>query len=143
LNNPGENKIEFVLKNNLMELNKLSTILDEYFTRFGLDKLDLHDINLVLEEWFTNLIHHGFDDGQDSKVRIVVEVTEKEFFITFSDEGKYFNPRNFSLPDLKKPLEQRAVGGIGLHLIFRLMDSIKYSKQNGVNVLQLKKYRTK
>ncbi len=143
MKNPGVNIIEFVLKNNLKELKNLSANLDEYFTRLGLNKLDLHDINLVLEEWFTNLINHGYEHGDISKIRITIKVNTKEFFITVSDEGKYFDPREFELPDLNQPLENRDVGGIGLHLIFKLMDSISYHRQNNINILQLQRHRIK
>ena len=143
MDNPDWNEIEFDLINDLKELNKLSANLKGFFNRFGLNLLDFHDINLVLEEWFTNLINHGFEPDNDSKIRIAIKVYTEEFLITVSDEGKYFDPREFDLPDLNQPLENRNVGGIGLHLIFKLMDSISYHRQNNINVLQLQRHRTK
>ena len=133
---------EFRLKNNLDEIKHLSSRLKQVAKKFGINKIDLHDINLVLEEWFTNLILHGGASHGNKEIKVKIRVTEEKVYIEVTDEGKYFNPKEFNLPDLNQPLEKRIPGGIGLHLILKLMDKINYKQEDGKNVLRLEKFRS-
>jgi serine/threonine-protein kinase RsbW len=55
------------------------------------------------------------------------------------DDGLAFNPLEMLAPDTKQPLEERPVGGLGIHLVRTLMDEVAYRRQNGRNLLVLKK----
>ena len=123
------NTIEFSLKNDLNEISRLSSQLKKISVRFVLSKIDSHDINLVLEEWFTNLVRHGYQKSEESEITVRITISDTTCHLTISDEGRYFNPRQFNLPDLNKNLDERVPGGLGLHLIFKLMDSISYKKE--------------
>jgi serine/threonine-protein kinase RsbW len=133
---------EFRLKSQLEDINQLSSHLEQISGKFSLNKNDFHDVHLVLEEWFTNLILHGSEGRGKKEIVVQVHVTEEKVILIVTDEGKYFNPKEFTLPDLNQPLEKRVPGGIGLHLIFKLMDKIAYKRENDRNVLRLEKFRS-
>lgn len=134
--------VQFCVINRLSGITVLTEKLKKFCTQARLNKADSHDIILVLEEWFTNLIKHGYQNTQVDEVAITIEDRHSLILITVSDEGVYFDPIEFSLPDLKKPLGQRKPGGVGLHLILNLMDKVSYKRENNKNVLRLEKRRT-
>jgi anti-sigma regulatory factor (Ser/Thr protein kinase) len=133
--------ISFVLINELNQLKKLAEKIGNISDTFDLEKMELHDINLVLEEWITNLIRYGYQQDQKSEINIRIEITEDLIDITVMDEGSYFNIKDFKLPDVNLPLEKREPGGLGLHFIYKLMDKVIYEKQNNKNILHLKRVR--
>jgi anti-sigma regulatory factor (Ser/Thr protein kinase) len=51
------------------------------------------------------------------------------------DDGRAFDPLQVAAPDLAAPLEERAVGGLGVHLMRHLVDDIQYRRDGGRNHL--------
>jgi serine/threonine-protein kinase RsbW len=92
-----------------------------------------------LEEWFINIVKYGYGDKSEHQIQIGVDFRNNVLRLIIIDDGKPFNPLEYPLPDLQKPLEERKIGGVGLHLIQNLMDTISYSRQNETNILVLEK----
>jgi anti-sigma regulatory factor (Ser/Thr protein kinase) len=60
--------------------------------------------------------------------------------ITIRDKGKEFNPLNRAAPKLDVPAETRQIGGLGIYLIKQTMDTVRYRREDGYNVLTIEKY---
>ena len=101
-------------------------------------------INLVLEEVVLNVMDHGFDDDDDSR-ECKVELSSDDHAVTIvvSDRGKAFDPLTEAPDaDLDSPVGERAVGGLGLHLVETMMDEASYQRTDGTNRLTLVKLRS-
>lgn len=61
--------------------------------------------------------------------------------ISFSDEGRPFNPLGSSDPDVTLPAADRTIGGLGLFMVKKMMDNVSYVHENGRNVLTISKLR--
>jgi len=72
-------------------------------------------------------------------VKIAVEATPPAFTLTVSDTGKPFNPLDKAAPDLNLPFEKRVSGGFGIFITRQLMDDVIYCRDEGRNVLTLRK----
>jgi len=132
-------KISFNLKNQTSELNKLCSRLEGFCSTIGLDKKYMFEVNLALDELFTNIVSYGYDDDSDHLVRIDISCLDDILHIRIEDDGKPFNPMKAEAPDVKCILEDRDVGGLGIFLIKKIMDQIDYKRENGKNILLLKK----
>lgn len=97
-------------------------------------------LDIAVEEIFVNVAHYAYhpDVGE---VEIKVEITEnpKAAVITFLDSGKPFNPLEKPDPDITLSLEERKVGGLGIFMVKKTMDDVKYEFVNGHNCLELTK----
>jgi sigma-B regulation protein RsbU (phosphoserine phosphatase) len=139
IGNHGHSKVTLELKNDLSELAKLNHTLTEFGQRHQLPDRVLFAIKLALEETVTNAISHNFTDEREHRISIRLSLEQSVLRADVEDDGRAFNPLDIPAPDPKKPLEERPLGGLGIHLARTLMDEVAYRRQNGRNMLTLKK----
>ncbi len=100
-------------------------------------------IDLALEEVFVNICHYAYGDGCGRAFVkcALLDSAEKGrvFLLEFRDCGVPFNPLEHSDPDLSLPAEERDIGGLGIVLTKKFMDSIEYRHEDGFNVLRMTK----
>ena len=99
----------------------------------------LFRVHLVLEELVLNIIDYGFDDGKDDHELVVVLMSEDDnLTIEITDDGIPFDPlHDAKVPDTDAPLEDRPIGGLGVHLVRTMMDEVSYRWEDGKNHLTL------
>ena len=132
-------KIAFELTNELTELDTLCQRVTQFCQTAGIPEKEQFQINLALDELFTNIISHGFPDDREHRVAFTVELRDAEVRLTIEDDGVPFNPLDLPAPDLKCALKEREVGGLGLTIIKALMDRIAYRRKGGRNVTTMTK----
>jgi len=125
-------------KNNLSELERLNLILAEFGERYHLPSKVLFNLNLALEEILTNIISYGYDNREEHEIIVRLSLEQGELTAEVEDDGRPFNPLEAPEQDLNKPLEERPVGGLGIHLVRKLMDELTYQRQEGRNLLLIK-----
>ena len=91
---------------------------------FGND--DVSKIELAVDEACTNVIEHAYS-GQEGMIVLVLELLGDDLIINIRDWGKPFDPDSVTPPDLEAELEERKIGGLGIHLMKKLMDEVSYS----------------
>ena len=95
---------------------------------------------ICCDEIFTNIASYAYPDGNGSVTVMVEFVSEtKSLRIIFSDSGTAFNPLEISEPDTSSALSERKVGGLGMFMVKKMMDSVEYCRQDGKNILTLTK----
>ena len=119
------------------ELGRLDEVLE--FVGSAAERLEdaerRSDLLVAAEEAFANIAKHAYEDG--GEVEVCAETGPNGVLITFRDEGKPFDPRSVPPPDLDIAPEDRAVGGLGVHLMMNLVDEVRYRREEGRNVLTL------
>ena len=128
-----------MLKNDIAELEKLSMVLEEFFEENGIAPSVLFQVNLALDELVTNIISYGYPDSSVHEIIIELSFTCNTLVIILSDDGSPFNPMGIPEPDINQSLEEREIGGLGIHFVRKTMDSLTYQRVNGCNVLSLTK----
>jgi phosphoserine phosphatase RsbU/P len=131
--------LEIKLNNQLSELDRFSQTLSEFGQRHGLPSKVIHDLNLALEEILTNIISYGYTDNREHEIRVSLVAQPGEVSAEVQDDGQPFNPLGAPEPDTTKPLEERAIGGLGIYLVRKLMDGLEYKRQGERNFLTIKK----
>jgi sigma-B regulation protein RsbU (phosphoserine phosphatase) len=128
-----------VLKNDESEVTKLSAFVKEFFQRLQLDKKSASGMRLALEEAVVNVIDYAYPDGVEGTVSVLADTNGVEVRFTLVDTGVPFDPTAMLEPDTTLDAQNRPIGGLGILLSRRLMDSISYTRRNGQNVLSLTK----
>ena len=129
----------FKLKNNLAELNSLFQKLGTFCEQRGLSGRCQCEIDLVLEELFTNIISYGYEDDADHWIEITISHENEMIVVRIEDDGIPFNPVEYKAQDLDSPLEERGIGGLGVHLTKHFTKDIVYERRGNKNVLTLRK----
>jgi len=91
-------------------------------------------IELVLEEILTNQVFHAYRE-ESGNVKIACSLEENTFCIQFEDEGPPFNPLKQPSPKLNDRLEDRKIGGLGIHLVKNMADHLDYQRKENRNIL--------
>ena len=96
-------------------------------------------IRLVTEELVVNIADYAYPDGGNDFLDVEIERDEKHITLRFCDGGGPFNPLEQPSPDISLPMEQRRIGGLGLLIVIKKMDSVAYEYTDGKNVLTCNK----
>ena len=129
----------FDLKNDLSELETLCQHLNTFGRDSGLSEACITDINICLDELFTNIVCYGFKDQLEHMTRFLMYLNEDDLTIVIEDEGVAFNPLEKQDPQIPDDLKDVKIGGLGIHIVRKLMDEIHYQRKDGKNKLTLKK----
>ena len=96
------------------------------------------DLQLAVEEACANVIEHAYG-GRGGDLRIRFETQARDIIITLQDHGRAFDPDRVAAPNLNRPLAKRPIGGLGLHLMYQLMDEIRFAFSDSGNTLVMVK----
>ena len=129
----------FELKSSLTELDQLCENLETFGEKFGLSKKLIFEINLALDELFTNIISYGFNDDKEHIIKVTLIPQKDELCLCIEDDGTPFNPIDFETPDVACSVEECKIGGLGIHIMKKLMDEVCYERCGDKNILNLKK----
>ena len=127
------------LKNNLSELDRLCQHCEEIGQAIGVTDKAIFEMNLALDELFTNIISYGFQDKQEHTIKINISIEGDLLEIRIEDDGIPFNPIQSKAPDFQCGIEECKIGGLGIHLIKKLMDDIRYQRVADKNILFLRR----
>jgi serine phosphatase RsbU (regulator of sigma subunit)/anti-sigma regulatory factor (Ser/Thr protein kinase) len=128
------------LTNRLTELERVSHLVEEFGARHGLPAKIVFETNLALEEILTNVIAYAYDDGQDHEIAVRLALADDELTVEVEDDGRPFNPLDLPAADVTLAVEDRPIGGLGVHLVRHVMSGLEYCRQQGKNILVLKKH---
>jgi anti-sigma regulatory factor (Ser/Thr protein kinase) len=114
----------------------------EAFSRFcetaGVAEPVVHDFSLALQEAFDNLIEHAYRDRGRGVILVEASLEPGSgIVVTVRDRGPAFDPADVPPPDTAATLETARVGGLGLHLVRNLVDTLRYERRSGENRLIL------
>jgi sigma-B regulation protein RsbU (phosphoserine phosphatase) len=132
-------QMSILFKNKLSEIERLGQVVEEFAALHHLPPNLIFEINVALEEVLTNVISYGYEDSDEHDIMMRLSCEEGEVMAEIEDDGRPFNPLEAAEPDTNKPLEERPVGGLGIHLVRKLMDDVEYKRQQGKNLLMMKK----
>lgn len=100
-----------------------------------------HLIDLCLEEMVSNTIKYGYRGEAGHAIEIEVVQSESELLIEIRDDAPFFDAfGELPPPALDRPLEERPIGGLGVHLVRSMMDEVSMRRTGGLNLTRLVKH---
>ncbi len=123
------------------EINELASVI--VFLEEELDKAQANPklmvtLAVALEELFVNVAHYAYPDSKGT-VKIGIDTSGDSIVIRLTDSGIPFDPLAKPDPDVTESAEKRKIGGLGIYMVKKSMDSISYQRQDGKNILTISK----
>jgi anti-sigma regulatory factor (Ser/Thr protein kinase) len=120
-------------------LAKVALFLEELGDEWGLQPQLIFSLNLVMEEALTNTISYGFKDEENHIIEIRFNKSGNLLSVTIVDDAVEYDPTQKIDPDITLTAEERPIGGLGIFLIKKIMDTVFYKRDNDRNYLILTK----
>lgn len=89
--------------------------------------------DLVLEELITNVIKYAYPDGADRMIQVEMSIHEGKLAIAIVDDGQPFDPLSAPPAVTEGGIEDRPIGGLGLHMVRSVTDHFAYCRRDGLN----------
>ena len=120
------------------EIRTIRVALEEFCEQQNISSGELFQIQLSLEEIFTNVVSYAHNDDQEHEVEIIFSREDQIITVEVLDDGYPFNPlQDVSEPDVESSLEDRGVGGVGIKLAKQMMTELRYQRDNTRNHLTM------
>jgi serine/threonine-protein kinase RsbW/sigma-B regulation protein RsbU (phosphoserine phosphatase) len=84
-------------------------------------------------------VRHGGCAGKENAVRVRLQLQGDGVHVDYSDHGDAFDPLDVQPPELDVPLEERQVGGLGIHLIRQIMQDLEYHREGEWNRITMRR----
>ena len=126
-----------VLPNDTKEVPRLSAFVDEVCEALGFTAAVTMQLNLALEEAVVNVMEYAYPEGKSGSVLVEAEKSPDQIVFTINDSGTPFDPTAQTEPDITLSVEERPIGGLGIHLVRQIMDDIHYERKDDKNILTL------
>ena len=126
------------LANRLDEFQRFDTALDEFARVQNLPDTVVFPTRLAIDELFVNIVSYGYTDKKTHEIEVELTVDEEKITIDIRDDGIAFDPLSeVAAPNLDVSLEDREIGGNGIHIVKSLMNDVTYKRENNRNHLCL------
>lgn len=123
----------------LQGVGEVAAALDAYAVAEGIPSEVRRALLVVLDDLLMNVVSHGMSGRTDGRVGIELSVGDPWVELVIRDDGAPFDPLTRVAPDVTRSVEARAIGGLGIHLVRRLMDDVSYRRVGAQNVITLRK----
>lgn len=118
----------------------ITEFVDNQLEQFGCPMKAQVQINIAIDELFSNIVHYAYHpEVGPATVRVEVVEDPLSVIITFIDQGVPYDPLSMEDPDVTLPAEEREPGGLGIYLVKKNMNEITYEYKDGRNILKIRK----
>ncbi len=108
----------------------------------GFGAQEINKIELAAEEAIVNIVHYAYG-GKSGNITVTCRSEDNEkFFVEIIDSGLSFNPLDAKTPDLEANIDDRLIGGLGIYLTEKLVDTIEYKREDNKNILTLAVFKS-
>jgi len=134
-------KEEIIIPAKMSYLPRVRDFIEQVGKKHRFSDKIINSFKLVVDEACTNIIRHGYRDVKDGQITIRAIVRRLSWTMVVIDQGISFDPRQVKNPDLEKYVSIGKKGGLGIFMMRKLMDDIKYNVTSRGNELRLTKVR--
>jgi len=128
------------LANDLAEIPRLAEAVEAFCEPFEPSMKDILGLQLALEELITNIINYGYPDGQPHTFTVDLSAPATDRIrAVITDDAIAYDPLARAEVDVTLPLDERPIGGLGVHLVKKLMDVSHYERRDGKNILTIER----
>jgi len=121
--------------NTAAEAPRVQKKLEQFLTEQKVNDSIINRLLLCVDELVTNVIAHAYTDKQEHAVLLACRIYDSRIELELRDDGKPFDPTQKQAPSIDLPMEDRNIGGLGIHLVTTLMDKVEYHREGDFNVL--------
>jgi anti-sigma regulatory factor (Ser/Thr protein kinase) len=131
----SKDALSFTVSNALSEVPRAAEQVEAFCRGKNIPAPIAYRFGLALDETLTNIMSYAFADGERHAIEIGIKRSDGYLTAIVSDDGAPFDPLSQPAVDVHAPVEQRKIGGLGIHLVRKLMDKADYQRRDGRNIL--------
>ena len=139
LGDTNKDSYHLTLHNDIGQIELLPEFVETVGEKARLDHEAVFNLNLALEETVSNVIMYAYPEGTDGTVDITAVVEGKHVSFVITDSGKPFDPTGKKDVDINADVAERPIGGLGIHLVRTIMDTVSYERKDEKNILTITK----
>jgi len=124
----------------LDSLRVFREFISDCCAKFQIPDETVFELKLAVDEACTNVIMHGYKGMDPGSIILAFRIETDRVLVQITDFGHVFEPTDAPTPDIEAPLEDRPLGGLGLFLIYKMMDNIDYHSSEEGNTLTFTKF---
>jgi sigma-B regulation protein RsbU (phosphoserine phosphatase) len=132
-----ETTMKIDIAKGLSELVWVQERFDTFCGEIEGNKKVIGKMHVALDELLNNVISYSGDDGPGNPIKLTLQRDEQKLIARIADQGKPFNPLERTEPNTDASIEDRKIGGLGIHLVRNMIDEVAYERTNGRNVVTL------
>ena len=136
----GNNKREITVPAVIENIERVTDFINSKLHERNVSFKTQTQLDVVIDELMSNISKFAYRGKKTGNVSVSVDFDERSVSMTFRDSGVPFNPIEQTDPDVSAPIEKRKIGGLGLFLVRKTMDDLKYEYKDGQNILTVTKY---
>jgi len=114
--------------------------LEEFALQCGANAKVVFDIQLAVDEAFTNIIKHAYQYDATKEVYLNLSFQNSWLKVELADKGRSFNPETYQRPNVESRIKQKKRGGVGVLLMTQLMDEVSYDHSGERNIITMAKH---
>ena len=139
----GEHMINKTFPAKIESLSDVISFVEQTLENYECSMKIQTAICVAIEEVFVNVAHYAYpEEAGDTTLHISFDEKNRDITFIMSDKGVPFDPLKKPEPDITLSAEEREIGGLGIFIAKKTMDSIAYTYENGMNILKMiKKYK--
>lgn len=136
---PDTQERHLILHNDIQQIPQLAGFVEAIAEEKHLSQSLAMGLNLALEEAVTNVIMYAYPPGADGLVDIEAILRKESLDFIITDSGIPFDPTSAPEADITLGVEERPIGGLGIYLVRSIMDTVRYERTDGKNILSMTK----
>jgi sigma-B regulation protein RsbU (phosphoserine phosphatase) len=130
---------KLTIDNSLSHVPSVNDFVKSFGDELKLEEKDTQNLKLAIEEAVVNVINYAYPKGTYGSIELDASLEGNELKFILSDSGKEFDPTLRPEADINAGVEDRPIGGLGVHLVRQIMDSVSYERKEGMNILTMTK----
>lgn len=128
-----------ILHNDVQEVPVMTEFVEKTAEQANLDPSVTMNLTLAIEEAVANIMKYAYPKGEVGPIEINATINDGSLSFTIKDSGTPFDPTQVKKADITLSAEEREIGGLGIHLIRNIMDTVEYHHTSNQNILTLTK----
>ena len=128
-----------ILHNDVQEVPLMTEFVEKTAEQANLDPSVTMTLTLAIEEAVANIMKYAYPEGEVGPIEINATINDGSLAFTIKDNGTPFDPTQVKKADITLSAEDREIGGLGIHLIRNIMDTVEYHHTSDQNILTLTK----
>ncbi|MBL7999645.1 MAG: ATP-binding protein [Candidatus Kapabacteria bacterium] len=126
MNTPATHTATMQVRASLSELASVRAFVEQNAVDAGFPEATVFQISLAVDEACSNVIRHAYKENPGMKFSLLISRSANDFTISILDDAESFDPTNMPPPDMNKYFAEFRHGGLGVHIIKKVMDFVTY-----------------
>ena len=132
--------IELQLASELDAIERVTGLFDAFAAAHHVPDATRRTFDIAFDDLLNNIISYAYDGEPDHVIDVRVELSGGALVASFADDGPEFDPFAMDAPDTEADLDDRDIGGLGVHLVKSMMDDARYERRDARNVVIVTKH---